>query len=195
MEETNAAIETAAWSSSRRPSAASAWLASLEKPVEFGVPPDPTETLYVNMGAERGGEPVWLMGNFPIFPETVGSSAYRQSADFDIALLGVEEGQDLTGIAFNWSITPGLREGPPTSDLVQAPVDDVPMPTCSDMDPGAPPAGGVGSPAGVMLEAPPDVVIQHAGVGSVQEGDKMCQPGSYSRSISWLNRQYNLGYT
>ena len=62
--------------------------------VEFDVIADVKRTTFVNVVAETGSGVVWLVRNFPIFPRDVGVATSRQGADFDITLLGLQNGED-----------------------------------------------------------------------------------------------------
>jgi hypothetical protein len=71
-----------------------------------------TEYRYLNVAAVASdGSYVWLVGNLPIFPKTMGNASV-ESVDFNIAWLNIASGQDVATINYVYSIDGTIRPEP-----------------------------------------------------------------------------------
>ncbi|MCL4205693.1 MAG: VCBS repeat-containing protein, partial [Pirellulaceae bacterium] len=152
---------------------------------------DPSQTMYLNVAANAGNETVWIVKNMPIFADLT-----NQGGDFDIALLGVPAGTQLTTLDFVATVSAKLQTDMPTGAMTTATVESVNHHPAGDAklnQPALP--DDVGSPAGIMISTAISNLIEHEGVPGVQEGTNQCLAGATARSIAWLNARYNLGST
>jgi len=150
---------------------------------------DPNQTLYLNVAADAGGDTAWIVQNMPIFADLT-----NEGGDFDISLLGVQPGTQLTTLNYIATVDNGIRTTMPTGTMTTATVAALDYYPGSDATLGLPalPAD-VGRPAGIIINTLVSNVIEHEGVPGVQEGVNQCLAGATARSIAWLNARYNLG--
>jgi hypothetical protein len=98
------------------------WFGSQAPPVansEWGVfaadiTPDTSE-FYVNVLASTGGPDTWVVRNLPTLPSTLDPATQRFSTVFDLGLLGLSRGTDLTSLDYLVTIDPAPRTTPPPS--------------------------------------------------------------------------------
>ena len=143
---------------------------------------------YMNVVADAGFGPAWIIQNYPIFPEEYGVPN-EQVIYFNIEDLGLNEGMPLQGI--NAIITYDLdpQQTQPQGEFYPNYV------TTSIRD-----AWGhtieipetVGTPEGHIADGEVENATKHTNVPSVQEYHNNCITGSYARSIKWLDNEYGL---
>lgn len=158
------------------------------------VVPHPTEVVYLNVMADAGHGPAWIIQNLPVFPRVLGNGALRQGCDFDITQLGLTEGMDLGSVTYWSSLDSSLQTAPPSTSSMPsvAVVDDVGRNCGGGKLPSDPLGDSAGQPAGIMLQVVPTNVIQHVGIESVQETNNACLAGALARAIRLLAKKHSL---
>lgn len=165
--------------------------------VEFQPYLNGSEYGYFSIAAQAGNGPiVWIVQNFPIFPDTIRTWNPRQGVDFDINLLGLSSGTNLPAINFSWFLTDTAVATPPgllehyvlVGDLARLSFGANLATTYHPITPG--------NPYGCIFPLPifTDVIL-HDSTAEVQEGRSRCLAGAFARSIDWLNRNDTLGNT
>ena len=163
--------------------------------VSFDLAGDAAQIYYLNVVAEAGSAEAWIVQNLPIFPQTINEPVTSEGADFDITLLGLSDGTDLSSLQYRFSVTPVVLALPLVGPMVGAVVADrVRLAFGTELGVGVPlVAANIGAPVGVRVRQGVTDVIQHRDVQGVQEDNSFCLYGSFARSIDWLNRTYKLG--
>lgn len=154
---------------------------------------DPAQQTFLNVTADAGHGPVWIVQNLPL-----DGNYTHQSVDFDIAQLGLASGTNLASLDFTSSVDSTLRASMPSGTMTSATVThQVEIPATGLGKTGGPPPPP-GSPTGVKVQGKVDETNStpaRPDVPSVQEDKNQCVPGAFARSISWLNVAHGLGLT
>jgi hypothetical protein len=166
---------------------------------EFDLITDPVAMHFLNVTADAGLGPAWIVENMPLPPDAVrGTRSGRYGADFDITQLGLPAGTDLTSLGFDYTVTRNPSLTPPAGVLTGVPVQTVVRNSFGSRLPGDPLPADMGVPYGIHTGFAAKAwsgwprFIHHDGVPGVQEGTDMCLPGSLARSIKWLDSKYKL---
>jgi hypothetical protein len=154
--------------------------------MEVDVVGHPTQLEYLNVTADAGSGEAWIVQNLPIFPDTIGNASPRQGVDFDITLLGLSSGTDLTSLDFVYTVDGGIRLTAPSGPMSAESVADIERRSFGSQLASPPLPVDVGAPAGVQIQDAVKNVIQHKDVPGVQELTGHCLYGAFARSIAWL---------
>ncbi|RMG26062.1 MAG: T9SS C-terminal target domain-containing protein [Bacteroidetes bacterium] len=166
--------------------------------IEVDVIPHPEDIYYLNVVAEDiNRNPVWIVQNYPILPTQIAVTAQRKGMDFDIALLGLEPGQQLPEVNIGFMAEPNVAtEFPPVPPPQSFVVNRIPRIAFGGEKMGALINPTIHSfPLGVSILFPITDIIKHDSTAGVQEDVNKCLAGSLARSIDWLNRKHGLGST
>jgi hypothetical protein len=154
---------------------------------------DPTQFSFLNVVADAGSGPAWIVQNLPL-----DGNYNHQSVDFNIADLGLNAGTNLASLSYTFSIDSAIRSTEPTGTMATATVgDQTERPENFPGKTQAPPPPP-GAPDGVKIQGTIDEKNSTAArpdVPGVQEGSLQCMPGAFARSVAWLNVAHALGLT
>jgi hypothetical protein len=144
---------------------------------------------YMNVVADAGFGPAWVIQNYPIFPVQYGVPD-DQMINFNLQELGLHEGMQLQTLSVIIAIDQAPQTAPPQGQ--PSPYDV--HPTVRDawghtIDP----PGSVGMPPGHQATVGVNHAVKHINTtASVQEAKNNCITGAYARSIKWLDNIYDL---
>lgn len=163
-------------------------LNSLWGRLDLDFTPDPAATYYLNVVANAAGSPnAWIVQNYPVFPVFSGAPT-AQTVYFDLSMLGLSSGENLTTLNAYLHLAPAALTTPPPGTFAPQ--------TVADQDRIATGHNGSlaspGVPAGHQGVGEATLPIQHQAVPAVQEHVDNCITGAYARSIKWLDNQYDL---
>lgn len=156
----------------------------------FDSAPDASATYYLNVSAANGSSSAWSVQNLPITTFVSG----RQTVDLNLAELGVSAGTDLSSLQMAISIDSALRTVAPGGGVATYSVAGFQRKAWDEFsitgtfDPGTP--RGIKLGAGLAGAAAADRAFNE-----LEEDDFGCMPGSFARSLDWINRQYGRGST
>lgn len=156
--------------------------------LSFTSAPDPLATYYLNVTAANGSTAAWSVQNLPITPFVGG----RQTVDLNLAELGVNLGTNLSSVQMAISIDSAPRTVAPGASFASYGVADFRRQSWDDFgitgtfDPGTP----VGVKLGTGLAG---AAAAERNFNPLEEDADGCMPGSFARSLDWLNRQYGRG--
>jgi len=145
---------------------------------------------YMNVVADAGYGPAWILQNYPIFPQSY-HLPNEQAIFFDIGDLGYHQGMDLQGLYAIISFERNPLQTPPQGQYNTYPVfSSVRDAWGHTTDPPQP----VETPPGHIVNLPVDIKIKHLNTTAltVQEAPNNCITGAYARSIKWLDNVYDL---
>ncbi len=161
----------------------------------YDAPHSSVHYLHVLADIDYGGtiDLEWVVAGLPLFPSS-GRGAVREAAFFDWSMLGAAEGEDVDAVSFFVEAT--LEPAPeelPDYLLDRLDVDADPVTECrieippagEFIEPAGAPEPDAGAPAAPRVGAERDL-------RPVQEGVNQCLPGSFARSLDWLNRTHDL---
>ena len=158
--------------------------------LSFTSAPDPLATYYLNVTAANGSTAAWSVQNLPITPFVGG----RQTVDLNLAELGVNLGTNLSSVQMAISIDSALRTVAPGASFASFSVADYRRQAWDQLDPSGP--FDPGAPKGIKLSS---VLAGPAAaertINPLEEDVNGCMPGSFARSLDWINRQYGRGST
>lgn len=143
---------------------------------------------YMNVVADAGHGPAWIIQNYPIFPVEYGVPN-EQVIHFNIQDLGFSEGMPLQGIYAIITFDRAPQQTPPQGQFI--PYDVHPFIRDAWGHTLNPPET-VGMPPGHKAFVGVEYAIKHIKIPSVQEALNNCITGSYARSIKWLDNAYDL---
>lgn len=169
--------------------------------VGFEILSNSPEIHYLNIiaNANTGTPDGWIVRNFPILP----GYPPLQSMDFNITLLGLAEGKELTSIAFCYALSSEMVEDeakPPCAALINGLIIENIRERRKFLSSGLGSADklvdnvdiGVGEPFGIQIyqnQGIKEISSRHE-LPSVSEEDMECLPGAFARSISWLFKEH-----
>ncbi len=156
--------------------------------MDIDVNPDPDAIFYMNVLAMWLHEPAWIMQNYPILPELHGVPN-EQAIHFNIEDLGIPEGDALPFMEVLITATLIPLQEPPVGEFYDVIVNTLIRDAWGHGD--WPPAH-IALPPRYRARNAVVNIIQHENVPSVQEAVNNCITGSYSRSIKWLDNEYDL---
>lgn len=160
--------------------------------LRFNAIPDATETYYLNIVAKgTNKEDIWVVRNFPIFSRKDNYSENFRQLELDLKYLNIRPGQTVRSVELSAVVTPNIATRMPVGSFSTVAVTPATLrnETADGYDETNSYAGYVGT------MAPADVNIHNDSFPSIQEHTRGCTEGSFSRSIAWLNKKYNLGCT
>ena len=143
---------------------------------------------YMNVLADAGYGPAWILKNYPIFPIEY-NLPNEQVVYFNIKELGLMEGMSLEGISAIISFDRSPQQIPPHGEMYAYDVDSSIRDAWGHSQD---PPQTVGEPVGHNATGEVTDAIKHKNVPSVQEDPDNCITGSYARSIKWLDNEYDL---
>lgn len=151
--------------------------------VEVDVVGDPNQPDYLNVVADAGNGPAWIIQNMPIFGDLTSEAAY-----FDSTQLGLSEGTPLTSLKYVSSVDAAPQTTAPSGTMTAVPVAAIPEMISTDGSSGKDPPGGVGKPSPFRVpgNAPVTNLIEYNDVPGVNEDQGMCMPGAFARSLIYL---------
>ncbi|MDO8586334.1 MAG: hypothetical protein Q7T82_04780 [Armatimonadota bacterium] len=148
-------------------------------------------TYYVNVvAAASGGQSSWAVQNLPVFATGSGSTGL-QSVDINLQDLGVSSGTRLSLLDALITVDSSPLDIAPTGSLWSTMMNTLGRRANSDGELGILDTN-VGAPAGHKALGAVSQEVTHKDVPGVQEDDRQCLPGSFARSIKWLDNKYNL---
>ncbi len=158
--------------------------------LSFTSAPDPSDTYYLNVTAASGSTSAWSVQNLALTTFVSG----RQTVDLNLAELGITAGTDLSSLQMSISIDSALRTVAPGGSFASYSVADYRRQAWDHLD-----SAGVfdpGAPKGIKLTS----VLAGPGAAEramnpLEEDSNGCMPGSFARSLDWINRQYGRGST
>jgi hypothetical protein len=158
--------------------------------LRFNAVPDATETYYLNIVAKGiNREDIWVVRNFPIFSRKDNYSENFRQLELDLKYLNIRPGQTVRSVQLSAVVTLDIATRMPVGSFSTVAVTPATLrnETADGYDETNSYAGYVG------MVAPAGVTIHNDSFPSVQEHYWGCTPGSFARSIAWLNKKYNLG--
>ena len=163
--------------------------------IEF-IPGDGIE--FINVVANASGPNQWIIRNLPLFPSSLDPSQLAFSTYFDLGMLGVTRGTQMTSLnyCFNQSTSP-ISSAPLCMPDHLAYVDDSSAITNSGVPSGVT-ALGTPPAANVFSFTDPFVNVQtcwHKGMPNSVQGKKQCGPGAAANSLYWLAREHGWPWT
>jgi hypothetical protein len=160
--------------------------------IRFNAIPDAAETGYLNVVAKSPvGNDVWVIKNFPIFSQADNYSASYRQLELDLKNLNIRPGETVRSVKILAVVGPDIATRMPVGSFASVAV--VPAVLNNETARGYDETTTYAGYTGVM--APADVNIHNADFPPIQEHTRGCTEGSFSRSIAWLNKKYNLGCT
>jgi len=161
---------------------------SLWGELDLTVTPHPTDCYYVNVVADAGSGPSWIIQNFPVFPASAGAPN-TQAVYFNLEELGISSGTDLSSMNALMAVDGAPLAAAPSGPMAPATVGNY-VQRAGGHNVEAPFA--VPTPVGFKATGAATNLNQHSDMPSVQEHVKNCITGSYARSIKWLDIRYDL---
>jgi len=156
--------------------------------MDFTAIPGFTDIHYMNVVAIATYEPTWIIQNYPVLPQEFGVPN-NQAVNFNIEDFGIPQGYQLPWMQVLITFDTYPYQEPPYGDFYDVPVYTLIRDAWGHGD--EPPAD-VGAPIGHRARNIVENIAQHENVPSVQEDSRNCIAGSYSRSIKWLDNEYDL---
>ena len=168
--------------------------------IEFDMVPHPYVPYFLNVFGDIGNGPAWLVQNFPIFPDPLPLLPIPdpllppQGLDLDLTKMLLPPATPLAGLELMLQTTQLPMPAPPPFFGTPVPVQPQFRFAHGSEHPGfLPQPIDVASPSGVEMVDFPECWIQHKQMPAVQEEDSGCLAGAFARSISWLDKTYDLG--
>ena len=143
---------------------------------------------YMNVVADAGYGPAWILKNYPIFPKEY-NLPNEQVVYFNINELGLIEGISLEEISAIISFDRIPLQIQPHGDIY---VYNVTSSIRDAWGHSQEPPQTVGEPVGHNATGEVTDAIKHTNLSSVQEAPNNCITGAYARSIKWLDSEYDL---
>ncbi len=160
--------------------------------LRFNAVPDATKTYYLNIVAKGiNNEDIWAVRNFPIFSKQDNYSESFRQLELDFKNLNIRPGQTVRSVKLLVVVLPEIATRMPAGSFSSVAVTSAILKneTSEGYDETNSYAGYVG------MMAPANVNIHNDSFPSIQEHLNGCTEGSFSRSIAWLIKKYNLGCT
>lgn len=160
--------------------------------LRFNAVPDATQTYYLNIVAKGiNNEDIWVVRNFPIFSRKDNYSENFRQLELDLKYLNIRPGQTVRSVKLLTAVVPDIATRMPVGNFVSVAV--IPEILNNERAEGYDETSNYAGYVGMI--APADVNIHNDSFPSIQEHTKGCTEGSFSRSIAWLIKKYNLGCT
>jgi len=156
--------------------------------MDYNVTCDPNADYFINVVANAGSGPAWIVQNLPVFASSYGGFS-ELSVFFDIVDLGIPAGTSLDSMGVLTTLDSSPLSSAPTGSLTSFGVSNLVQQAGGgllDL-----PVSDPGQPAGHKAGGIPTDVIKHDNVPGVQEEDSMCLAGALARSIVWLKPDPN----
>lgn len=158
--------------------------------LRFNAVPDATETYYLNIVAKGiNKEDIWVVRNFPIFSRKDNYSESFRQLELDLKNLNIRPGQTVRSVELSAVVTPNIATRMPVGSFSTVAVTAATL--RNEIADGYDETSSYAGYVGTM--APATINIHNDSFPSVQEHYWGCTPGSFARSIAWLNKKYNLG--
>ncbi len=179
---------------------------------DFDVSADPTDIYYLNVRAGNANglgvnfTPAddWIIQNVPLFSGDIAEPNERNTIDFNIRDLGLSAGTNLQNLEVEIAVTLNVLTSSSDVSAAADPVLTQPYTVGNIIRNATGTLDGngtvlgltpsiVGEPSGHKSQTAVDKknIIQHKKVPAVQENLNECLPGSFARSIKWLDHEYD----
>lgn len=159
--------------------------------LELTMKPHPRHFSYINVTADAGAGPAWIVQNWPIFPAPLIGDT-RQSVDVDLGDLGLAPGTEVTSLEALVRVDRTPLAAPPVGPLAPYGVKYAGQTLCGCGCGGSPPVD-IGEPEGHEGEGPVQGTSREHDVPPVQQRHGTCVEAAFARSLAWLEDTWGIG--